>query len=189
MSVKQHLVTAEELLEMPDIPGKQVELVNGKVVEMSPAGGVHTRIMFRLAQRLDAFVGQNDLGEVMPDSLGYVLRRDPDQVRVPDVSFIAAAQVPPEGVPAGFWEGAPTLAVEVVSPNDRAIDVRAKVQNYLEAGTRQVWVLWPDQRAMTVHDADLGVRELGPDATLDGGEILPGFGVTVGDLFEVKCGR
>jgi hypothetical protein len=63
------------------------------------------------------------------------------------------------------------------------------VQAYLAAGTRQVWVLWPDERSITMHDATAGMRELGPDATLDSGDILPGFSVTVGDLFETPRRR
>ena len=186
MSVKQHLVTAEELWEMPDVPGKGFELVNGEIVEVSPAGGVHTKIMFRLAQRLDAFVSQHDLGEVMPEGLGFVLRRDPDLVREPDVSFIAAASVPAEGLPTGYWEGAPTLAVEVVSPHDRVVEIDERVQDYLEAGTKQVWVLRPNRRAVSIYRPHADTRELGPDAMLDGADILPGFTVRVGDLFEVR---
>jgi Uma2 family endonuclease len=97
--------------------------------------------------------------------------------------------VPEAGVPERFWEGAPTLAVEVVSPNDRADDIHDRVQDYLDAGSRQVWVLWPRQRSVSVHRPDADTRELGPDATLDGGDILPGFTVRVGDLLDVRRRR
>ena len=80
-----------------------------------------------------------------------------------------------------------SLAVEVVSPDDRATEVYAKVQHFLEAGTRQVWVLWSPQRRVTVYTLDGGAQELGPEALLDGGDVLPGFSVRVGDLFEVRC--
>ena len=189
MSVKQHLVTAEELWELPEVPGKRFELVDGEVVEVSPAGAEHTGIMFMLAKTLDRFVSQHDLGVVMPDGLGFVLRRDPDVVRAPDVSFVTSASVPEEGLPKGYWEGPPTLAAEVVSPNDRASDIHDRVQDYLEAGTRRVWVLWPRRRLVSVYRPDADTRELGPDATLDGGDILPGFSVRVGDLFEVQGSR
>jgi Uma2 family endonuclease len=186
MSVKQQLVTAEELWEMPDVPDRRIELVDGEVVQVSPAGAVHTKIMFMLAKTLDNFVSRNGLGEVMPDNLAFVLQRGPDRVRVPDVSFIAAAHVPAEGLPEGFWEGPPTLAVEVVSPHDRANDIHERVQDYLAAGTQQVWVLWPRTRSVTVYVVDGAPRELGPDAVLDGGEVLPGFTVQVSDLFEIR---
>ena len=185
MSVKQ-MVTAEEFEDMPDVPGKRFELVEGEVVEVPGAGALHGLILFALAQLLERFVRQHDLGLVMPDGVAYVLHRDPDQLRIPDVSFVAWDRVPEEGAPEGFWQGAPTLAVEVVSPHDRADDIYDRVQDYLAAGSRQVWVLWPRQRSLSVYRPDADTRELGPDALLDAGEILPGFSVRVGDLFEAR---
>lgn len=188
MSVKQR-VTVEEFWEMPEEPGKRFELVDGELVEVPGAGALHTMIVFALARMLQDFVQQHDLGIVMPDGLAYVLRRGPDQVRIPDVSFVAWDRVPDEGVPEGFWEGAPTLAVEVVSPHDRADDIHERVQDFLESGTQQVWVLWPRRQSVSVYSPDGDTRELGPDAQLDGGDMLPGFSVTVGDLFEVRRRR
>ncbi len=77
----------------------------------------------------------------------------------------------------------PDLAVEIVSPNDRFSDVQAKVREYLAAGTRLVWVVWPEGRSVIVHGAD-GVVELGPEDVLSGADVLPGFEVRVGQLFE-----
>lgn len=186
MSVKQHLITAEELWEMPEVPGKRLELIDGEVVEVSPVGDEHMRIMLMLFKLMDQFADQHDLGLVRPDGLGFVLRRNPDQVRVPDVAFIAAASIPNEGPPNGYWEGPPTLAVEIVSPHDRVVEIDERVQGYLESGTRQVWVLRPNRSAVSVYRPHADTRELGPDAQLDGGDILPGFSVRVGDLFEMS---
>jgi Uma2 family endonuclease len=185
MSVKQ-LVTAEELWNMPDPPGKRLELVDGEVVEVSPTTMLHGVIVTTLARLIDDCVQSRNLGFVGTGDVGFVLRRDPDLVRAPDVSFVAWESVPESGLPErGFWEGPPTLAIEVVSPDDRATDIHAKVQQFLEAGTRLVWIAWPDQRSVTVYDATGGVRELGSEARLDGGDVLPGFTTTVGDLFDV----
>lgn len=186
MSVKQQLVTAEELWEMPDVPGKRFELVDGELVEMPGAGALHVWIAFALARVLDDFVRRHKLGIVLPDGLSYVLRRGPDQVRIPDVSFIASVDVLVDGLPVGYWEGPPTLAVEVVSPHDRAADIQKRVQDYLKAGTAQVWVLWPDTRTVTVYRPDGDPRELGPKAQLNGAEVLPGFSIRVDDLFEIQ---
>ena len=79
---------------------------------------------------------------------------------------------------------APDLAIETVSPNDRANDVRAKVTEYLISGTRLVWELWPEFRSVSVYGAGEVVRELGEEDELDGGEVVPGFRARVGDLFE-----
>ena len=188
MALKQ-LVTAEELWEMPEAPGKRHELVDGEVVEVPGAGELHMAIVILLFKLLDRFVEEHDLGLVRPDGLAYVLRRDPDQVRIPDVSFVAWQSVPDGEISDAFWEGAPTLAVEVVSPNDRADDIHARVQDYLEAGSRQVWVLWPRRQSVSVYAQGADTRELGPDALLDGRDVLPGFQVRVADLFAVRRKR
>ncbi len=186
MSVKHELVTAEAFWEMPDPPGKRLELVDGEVIEVSPTTMLHGVIVTTVARMFDEFVRLHHLGIVASGDVGHVLRRGPDMVRAPDVSFVTWEHVPESGLPErGFWEGSPTLAVEVVSPDDRATDVHAKVQHFLEAGTRRVWALWPSQRSVTVYDPNGGARELGPEAQLDGGGVLPGFAVRVGDLFEV----
>ena len=87
-------------------------------------------------------------------------------------------------IPEGFWDGAPTLAVEVVSPEKRAADLYAKAHEYVAAGTRAVWVLWPRHRSVTVYAAG-ATRELGPNDELNGGDVLPGFRIRVGDLFNI----
>lgn len=186
MSVKQRLVTAEELRDMPEVPGKRFELIDGAVVEMPGAGAEHLWIAFVLAQLLNNFARQHHLGFAVPDGLSYVLRRNPDKVRIPDVSFVAGVDVVRDGLPKSHWEGPPTLAVEVVLPNDRAVKIDERVQDYLAAGTRQVWVLRPNRRAASVYFPEADTRELVPDAILDGCDVLPGFSVRVGDLFEIR---
>jgi Uma2 family endonuclease len=79
----------------------------------------------------------------------------------------------------------PNLAVEVVCPTDRVEDVHRKVDQYLESGIRLVWILWPQTHTVRIYVADETTRELGPDDTLDGGDVLPGFSVRVGELFEI----
>jgi len=185
----EQLITAEELWEMPEAPGKRRELVDGEVVEVPGAGDLPMAIVILLFKLLDRFVEEYDLGLVRPDGLAYVLRREPDQVRIPDLSFVAWDHVPVEGIPEGFWEGVPTLAVEVVSPNDLAEEFRDRIMDYLEAGSRQVWVLWPRRQSVSVYAPGADTRELRPDALLDGRDILPGFSVRVSDLFAVRRKR
>ncbi|MDP9374478.1 MAG: Uma2 family endonuclease [Chloroflexota bacterium] len=188
MGVKQ-LVTAEELWAMPEKPGVRYELVEGELVEVPTAGALHNLIVGLVYKLIDAFVLQRDLGLTFSDGTGYVLHHGPDLLRIPDVSFVSWGRVPEEGVPEGFWPVAPDSAVEVVSPNDRADEVHDKVREYLAAGTRLVWVLWPKRRSVTAHAPDGVARELGPDDELDGGDVLPGFRVRVAALFEVRRRR
>lgn len=185
----KHLVTAELLWDMPEVPGKRLELVNGAVVEMTGSGALQSLMATSLLRFLYRFVDDHDLGLVYPDGLGYVLRQDPDSVRIPDISFIAWDQVPEGEIRDWFWEGAPTLAVEVVSPHDRAVDVNERVHDYLNAGSVHVWVLWPRQRSVSVYLTNGESRELGSDALLEAADILPGFSVCVSDLFDVQRRR
>jgi Uma2 family endonuclease len=184
MSVKQ-LVTVEDLWEMPEKPGVRFELVEGELVEVPGAGARQGLIAGLVCTLVHAFVRPRNLGIVLGDGVGYILGRAPDRLRIPDVSFVSRARIPEDGVPEGFWPMAPDLAVEVVSPNDRANDVQDKIGQYLAGGTRLVWVLWPRRRSVSVHAGHGLVRELGPEEELDGGEVLPGFRARVAELFNV----
>ena len=182
MSVTQ-LLTAEDLHAMPDVPGKRFELVRGELVEVPTAGYPHAQLVRALQRLLDRFAVEHRLGEVFGDGLGYIIARDPDVVRVPDVSFIASRCVR-AGRIEDFVPFAPDLAVEIVSPGDRAEELYGKVREYLDAGTRLVWVFWSKYRAVSVYEPGGVTRELGPDDELDSTELLPGFRVPVAELFE-----
>ena len=177
------LLTAEDLYAMPDVPGKRFELVKGELVEVPIAGYPHAQLVRALQRLLDRFVVEHRPGEVFGDGLGYIIARDPDVVRVPDVSFIARERLPAQGI-QGFVPFAPDLAVEIVSPGDRAEELYGMVREYLAAGVRLVWVFWPKYRAVSVHAPGAPTRELGHDDELDGGDVLPGYRVRVSELFE-----
>ncbi|WNV76589.1 Uma2 family endonuclease [Geodermatophilus sp. DSM 44513] len=166
------LMTAEQLVELPDA-GKRHELVEGVLLSMAPAGGRHGSTGARLLIRVGTFVEDRDLGDVFTAETGFLLRRDPDTVRAPDVAFIASDRVAEARVP-GFIPLAPDLVAEVVSPSDRATDVTAKALAWLDAGVRLVWVVDPETRTVTVYRPD-GVRVLRGADALDGGDVLPGF--------------
>lgn len=183
---EKRLMTAEELWAMPEVPGKRFELADGELVEVPGSGGVHNLIAALLYELIRDGVRNQQRGWVFTDGVGFLLQRDPDVVRIPDVAFVARERMPGGQVPEGFVETAPDLAVEVVSPNDSANQVHEKVREYLEAGVRLVWVLWPRFRSVSVYSADGSYRELGADDELDGGEVLPGFRVKVEKLFEIS---
>ncbi len=179
------LITAEELWMIPEVPGKQFELLDGELIEMPGAGMQHTLLSYKLAKLLDATVEPNGLGYVMPDGLSYILRRAPDLVRTPDVSFIHMDRLPDESPPVGFFDGPPDLAVEIVSTHDRATEVNAKVREYLDAGTRLVWVIWPDERSVTVWYPGHRAQVLNAGDILDGGDVLPDLRIAIADLFDI----
>ena len=185
-------VTQGTLVSADDLPalssrlaaeGKRTELVRGDLVVMAPAGGRHGHIANTIAYLLTEFTRARQGGMVFAAETGFLIRRDPDTVRAPDVAFVAAGRLAEGELPPGFLQMAPDLAVEVVSPSDSPAAVRSKVQDWLEAGTRLVWVAYPDSRSVTVHSQAGKPQELSETDTLSGAPALPDFTVPVRDLF------
>lgn len=175
-------VTAEELLELPD-DGQCYELIKGELRVMTPAGFEHGDIALEIGARLKRYAQQHHLGRVVGAETGFRLSRAPDTVRAPDAAYVSAARLPPREERQQFLDVAPDLAVEVVSPSDRAIAVTEKALAWLAAGTSVVWVVYPPQRLVAVYASDGSVTHVGHDGELDGGDVLPGLRVPVADLF------
>lgn len=176
------LVTADELLRMPD-DGKRYELIEGELIEMAPAGGRHGNIGIRIAGLLFQHVDKDDLGELFGADCGFLLQRNPDTVRAPDAAFIAMERIPPDGIPSGYIDTIPDLVVEVVSPSDRAGQVQAKFEQWIEHGVKLVWLVHPEQRSITVYRSLSEVHALHEGDTLTGDPVLPGFSCPVAKVF------
>jgi Uma2 family endonuclease len=183
MATKARL-TAEDLWKLGDGDVRR-ELVDGEVREMPPAGGVHGDVTSRADRRLAEHVARHGGGKVLVGDVGFVLglARDPERVRAPDVAFVTTARLPQGQVPERFIRGAPDLAVEVLSPWDDPVDVQQKVRDYLEAGTRLVWVLAPRAKSATVYRADGSARLLREGDHLDGEDVLAGLAIPLAELF------
>ncbi|HEX6048528.1 MAG TPA: Uma2 family endonuclease [Gemmatimonadaceae bacterium] len=182
-SIIRGTVTAEQLLELNAQREGSYELVSGHLVVREPAGMAHGNVHGHLFARLYAHVREHRLGKVFGADVGYILSRNPDTVRAPDVSFVQAARLPAV-LPTGFFPGAPDLAVEVWSPNDRFPVVEQKVWRYLDAGTREVWMIHPEHRTVTRRRPDGSAERLEVGAVLTGGDVVPGFSCRVAELFE-----
>ncbi len=159
------------------------ELVNGEIRDMTPAGMRHGQITARLTSRLDSFAERHQLGDVLTGKTGFILEPDPPTVRAPDVAFIAAG-TPTREHPTGFGQTPPDLCIEVLSPNDRAGEVAAKTRDWLRFGVRQVWIVDPQTRTVTIHHPDGHAQTLNEDQTLTGEDILPGFELRIAELFK-----
>ena len=181
MATRAKLMTAEELLEMPD-DGFRYELVRGELVKMVPAGRIHGKRGNRVNYSLSAHVYENDLGETYLAETGFHLETDPDHVLAPDIAFVSREREEATPDVDGFFPGPPDLAVEVVSPSDRLTEVADKVAEWLAAGTRMVVVVNPRNRTVQSHTLD-GVTELTEADTLDGGDVVPGWRLPVADIF------
>ena len=182
MAVQEKQLTVEAF--WADYAGKPYELVEGRVVKVSPSGTSASRIAARILVKLGSFVLEHNLGDVTGADGGY--RLSPSTLRAPDVAFFGTAKLGLLTEPEKYAPFAPDLAVEVVSPGDSASEVQGKAALYLEAGTAQVWVVYPERRAVVVHYPDWTSRTLRRQDTLDAGDLLPGFQVAVADLFPAE---
>ena len=180
------LVTATELPALSSrlsVEGKRTELVRGDLIVMTPAGGRHGQVAHRVGLVIGNHVLDRNLGRVFAAETGFLLQRDPDTVRAPDAAFVAGERLGTGEVAAGFLEMAPDLAVEVVSPGDCATAVQAKVDDWLAAGTRLVWVVDAETRTVIVHRPGGAVVVVPEAGTLDGAPVLSDYSVRVRDLF------
>lgn len=175
-------VTLEEYERLPDEGDHVLELSAGRLVREPRPGARHGVIARGVFRALDAFVCDRGLGEVVIET-GFLLGEIPPTVRGPDVAFISANRLPDGPPPESFWPMAPDIAVEVVSPSNAAGEMQEKVLQYLEAGTRQVWVVQPRTRTVEVWAPGADVRLLRAEDTLEGGEVLPGLRIAIRELF------
>lgn len=177
-----HLVTAEEAFALGT--SRRFELRKGVVVYMSPSGAQHGVVAMTIGSLLHEYVRRAGLGVVVAAETGFILARNPDTVRAADAAFVSKDRFPPGGPPIAFWPLAPDLAVEVVSPSESSEDIQEKVQDYLAAGTRLVWVVYPKTRSATVYRSLHDARILRGDEVVSGEDVLPGFTCPVSRFFE-----
>ena len=174
------ITTAEELLDAGDIG--RCELVRGELILMSPASGRHGLLAQHIAFPLDRFVRERGVGAILAAETGFILRRNPDTVRAPDAAFIRSEKL--GDIPErGFIPFAPELAVEVLSPDDTASEVLDKVGEWLDAGTKMVWVADPRTKTVSVYQADRPALVLRIGDTLRGEAVLPGLAIPVAEIF------
>jgi Uma2 family endonuclease len=176
--------TIADLLALADDENRY-ELVRGDLMMMSPASPVQGRYAARLTYALGGYVDGHELGEVYTAEPGFELQPEPEPVvRAPDVAFVCKDRIPPPDQQAGFWPLAPDLVVEIISPSETAEEIQDKVQDYLAAGTRLIWLVYPSIRAVVEYQSPTQIRQLGVEETLEGGEVIPGFRYPLKDLFR-----
>ena len=180
MTTQTKLITADELLLMPD-DGYRYELLRGVLIKRMPAGDRHGIAAICTGAEFVNYVRANNYGSVRAE-IGYKLESGPDTVRAPDVSWIAPENAG-EPIP-GYRDGAPDLAVEVKSPNDSRPEMFAKAQMWIGYGTQIVLVLDPEPVTVTVYRPSREPAVLQEDDVLDLGDLLPGFACPVWRLFR-----
>ena len=152
---------------------------------MTPAPGApHGRAATNVVVLLSNHVAQRNLGMVFADSVGYELVQFPHTVRVPDASFVRADRLPAEGLYPGTLRFAPDLAIEVLSPSERASEIEEKLRDYMAAGTTLIWIVDPVRRTIMSVSTDTPVRWLTETDVLDAGAVIPGFACVVARVFD-----
>lgn len=181
MTTQTKMVTAEELLEMPD-DGKRRELVRG---EMELAGATHGGVALNVGTSVFRRVEEDGLGRTYAAGTGFQLSKDPDTVRAPDVAFVNGARLDSVGMVQGYWPGAPDLVVEVVPPEDTSSRVMDQTLSWLEAGSRMVLVIDAEIKTVEVYRSREDIRILTADAgdSVDGADVVPGWKLGLAEIF------
>ncbi|MBX9624071.1 MAG: Uma2 family endonuclease [Gemmataceae bacterium] len=180
----ERLLTAADLAALPtSLPSGDVryELDDGRLIVMPPPGDIHGRRQAKVITHLDTQGEEKGHGEVRGE-VGIVLRRNPDRVVGADAAFILTASLPVRRSKEGYLETIPELVVEVRSKNDTSNEVRAKKEEYFDAGVRLVWVIDPDDRTVTAHQPGQPPLVFAEADTLTC-PLIPGFAVPVARLF------
>jgi Uma2 family endonuclease len=160
-------------------PEKSYEIVAGHPEEKEMPGARHGAISTRLIIRLGGFVESNNLGVVFTETNFKIGENE----RIPDIAFVTADRIPQEGIPESGWQSPPDLAIEVISPSDLQEKVSDKVLEYLAGGVRQVWLVSPKHRSISIFRSQTDVQIFSADMNLVSEDILPGFRCSLNELF------
>ena len=173
--------TEQDVIDIEARESRLCELVDGVLVEKT-VGIYESYLAGRLIILIGAFVEQHRLGCVTaPDGM---MRLAPGLVRIPDVSFVSWGQLPGRRVPrVPIADLAPDLAVEVISPSNTAREMERKLRDFIDAGVRLIWYVYPEPQEVHVHTAERH-DVLTIDQELTGGDVLPGFVLPLRQLFE-----
>lgn len=187
MTTATRAPTVDDLLRLGS--DARIEVKEGEIVEMSPTGGRHVFIVDNLYRLVYPVVSGGKLGYLFTDNLLYVLSGESDEVRTaraPDVSFIHKADLVPDWDVDRPYPGAPTLAVEVMSPDDQFEEVVQKIHEYFGAGTAEVWVVLPRQKAVyRYRRGESQVQTYRETDTLDAAPLFPGLTLALPDVFKL----
>lgn len=178
------LYTARELERLSD-QGFHYELVRGELRPMSPSGGPHGDATSRISFYVNGIVYGGDLGLTFAAETGFLVEHDPDTILAPDFAFVAHDRLP-DPLPKSYVPVVPDFAVETRSPNDTRREVVEKVEQWLAAGVRLVWVVEPEKCTITTHRLGRDPRTFAAGETLDGEDVLPGLAVPLDRIFPPR---
>jgi len=178
--VRQMELEKAQALQFELDPEKSYEIVNGQPEEKEIAGARHGGVAARLIIRLGNHIESNNLGEIYSEASFTIGQNE----RIPDVAFVAAGRIPSEGEPVTLWPMAPDLAIEVISPNDIYMKVVSKMEDYFAAGVKQVWLVDPEYRRVSIYRSPTEVTIFTEEQELVSEDLLPGFRCRLNEIFK-----
>lgn len=174
-------ITFEEFMALPVKEQDRYEVLRGVLIEKMSPGYRHGKMIIRLGRILDEWAEDGGHGDIVTD-VGFYLHRPLLDFLRPDIAFMRRDNVAEGEAPAGYWHGAPDVAIEIISPTERAVDVAEKVDEYLASGTQLVVTIWPESRKVVAHAIDGTTRTYWERDSLSFPE-LPGFECQVEEIF------
>jgi Uma2 family endonuclease len=172
----------QEFMALPD-DGNRYEIINGELVNVGNSGMEHGNIGIFLGGLIEIFVRQHNLGVTCDSSTAFKLKAG--NKRSPDISFVSKERlIGLKRIPKGFFEGAPDLVVEIISPGNTFEEIHNKIEEYFESGTKLLWIIHPDEKYVLVYHSPQPDRLLRSNDFLDGEDQIVNFKVLVSDLFR-----
>ncbi|NJR58656.1 MAG: Uma2 family endonuclease [Cyanobacteria bacterium CRU_2_1] len=173
--------TDEAFMALPK-DGGPYELIDGEVITISNSGMEHGNIATTLSFYLNSQIIPNKLGVLCDSSTAFSLKSG--NKRSPDISFIAKDRLKGlKRLPKGYFQGAPDLAVEIISPSNTFESIHTKLVEYFANDCRLAWVVNPDEQWVMVYRQPQPDRLVKAAETLEGEEIIPGFTLPLAELF------
>jgi Uma2 family endonuclease len=179
--IQNKVWTDAEFMALPD-DGDHYEVIDGELVSLGNSGMEHGNIGIFLGGLIEIFVRQHKLGVTCDSSTAFKMKGG--NKRSPDISFVSKERlVGLKRIPKGFFNGAPDLVVEIISPGNTFDEIHSKIEEYFESGTRLLWVIHPDERYVLVYHSPQPDCLLRGDDALDGEDVILNFKASVSELF------
>lgn len=176
---EKRTMTAEDLYS-GDVPEKFVELIGGELNRMTPSGWRHGKISYAIARLFDLFCAENRAFDFIGDNVGFLIQRDPDTVLSPDAALFRRRSESSDP----WYEFAPEIVVEILSPSNNAAEMLFKRKSYFDAGTEQFWQVDPDKKKIEFFHSDGRVVTVTGDETVDGEGIAKGMKISLAEVFR-----
>ncbi|MGI8550903.1 MAG: Uma2 family endonuclease [Dehalococcoidia bacterium] len=176
-------LTLDQFLALPETEPAS-EYAGGEVIQKPMPTKAHAILQLYLAMLLHQFLAQTGLGEVFPEWRCIFGPAGQERPYVPDLVVVSPERLSKgDALDHPYLWNAPDLAIEILSPGQAVSPFLDKILFYLQHGVRAVWVIDPAAKVVLVLRPGFDTITLTLDDQLEGGDVLPGFGIALRDLF------